>query len=85
MFEINRRDRVKIPFSSVQMAEDIRPKLEACTVDLHTLLGHVPGYEIEDNKVRRASERFPEEPRIRLARTMHRFFFFFCSVTRFRG
>lgn len=37
------------------MAEDIRPKLEACTVDLHTLLGHVPGYEIEDNKVRRAS------------------------------
>eukprot|EP00904_Undaria_pinnatifida_P007051 jgi/Undpi1/3476/HiC_scaffold_16.g06848.m1 len=33
-----------------QMAEDMRPTLEATTVALHALLGHVPGYEIEDNK-----------------------------------
>lgn len=39
-----------VPFFS-KMAEDIRPKLEACTVDLHSKLGHIVGYEIEDNKV----------------------------------
>ncbi|CAN0357383.1 unnamed protein product, partial [Discosporangium mesarthrocarpum] len=32
------------------MAEDIRPKLEASTADLHSALGHIPKYEIEDNK-----------------------------------
>ncbi|CAM9658745.1 unnamed protein product [Pylaiella littoralis] len=33
-----------------QMAENMRPTLEACTEALHSLLAHVPGYEIEDNK-----------------------------------
>eukprot|EP00752_Nemacystus_decipiens_P012117 g10742.t1 len=33
-----------------QMAENMRPTLEACTEALHSLLSHVPGYEIEDNK-----------------------------------
>ncbi|CAM9520436.1 unnamed protein product [Scytosiphon promiscuus] len=32
------------------MAENMRPTLEACTEALHSLLSHVPGYEIEDNK-----------------------------------
>lgn len=36
----------------MKVAESVRPKLEACTRDLHSLLNHVPGYEIEDNKVR---------------------------------
>ena len=34
-----------------KMAENMRPTLEACTEALHSLLAHVPGYEIEDNKV----------------------------------
>ena len=34
----------------------MRPMLEATTVALHSLLGHVPGYEIEDNKVSQAVE-----------------------------
>lgn len=38
-------------FAVVQMAENMRPTLEACTEALHSLLAHVPGYEIEDNKV----------------------------------
>lgn len=33
------------------MAEAMRPKLEAVTVELHSRLRHIPGYEIEDNKV----------------------------------
>lgn len=33
------------------MAESIRPKLEASAEALHALLGHIHGYEIEDNKV----------------------------------
>lgn len=35
----------------------MRPTLEATTVALHALLGHVPGYEIEDNKVGRSDGR----------------------------
>ncbi|CAB1098752.1 GT20 [Ectocarpus sp. CCAP 1310/34] len=33
-----------------QMAEDMRPMLEATTDALHSFLAHIPGYEIEDNK-----------------------------------
>lgn len=38
-------------FFSRKMAEDMRPTLEATTDALHSLLGHISGYEIEDNKV----------------------------------
>lgn len=33
------------------MAESIQPKLEESATVLHSLLGHIQGYEIEDNKV----------------------------------